>query len=165
MIRVIDTLTNRAIKIEVCGIPRQWRLMFGESGVRKIKRGRCAGQERTGVIYNPTTTTYHGNLREVMQTIQTHFAKEFSLAERDVTIEGMAGWEKAVAEEQKLLDICQKVETEFGKFFNENAEALRKMSSANGALKGDEEELAEEEDVVEETEEAEEKEEKEEKEE
>ena len=146
MIRVIDTVTNRAIKVEVCGMPYQWRVMFGQSGSYKVKRGRYAGQERTGVTFNPTTTTYHGNLKEVMKEIQKHFAKEFGLEERDVTLDGMAGWEKAIVEEQKLFDICQRVEAEFGKFFKENTEALRKMSTANGAVKEEEEEeIAEEE--------------------
>jgi hypothetical protein len=84
-----------------------------------------------------------------MRTIQTHFAKEFGLEEREVTLDGMAGWEKAIAEEQKIFDICQRVEAEFGKFFKEHAEALRKMSTANGAVKEDEveEEIAEDEEV------------------
>jgi len=147
MIRVIDTVTNRAIKIEVCGMPYQWRLMFGQSGTYKVKRGRYAGQERTGVTFNPTTTTYHGNLWEVMREIQTHFSKEFGLDERDVTVEGMAGWEKAIAEEQKLLDICKQVEAEFGKFFKENAEQLRKMATANGVPNEEEEEDSAEDDT------------------
>lgn len=128
MIRVIDKELNTAIQIEVIGLPYQWRLSLGKSGTYKVKRGCDAGKEKSGLRFDFVNCTYHHSLADVLKMAQQKISLQAGLDVKDVDIEGIAGWNKAIAEENKMIALAEKVEDEFGHFIVEYGDQMRRMA-------------------------------------
>jgi len=127
MIKVLDQEKKQAIKIEVCGLPYQWRLRLGKMGKWTPKIGKNKGIEQTGIRYGHES--YHGNLREVLRDVQQRLSEELGLPEKDQVIEGIEGWNRAIKEEERLVAVTEMVHLGFSDFLEKYGEQLRDMSS------------------------------------
>jgi len=136
MIKVIDKETNTAVSIEVCGNPYQWRLRLGKEGTRTPKKGKNKGVPVHGIFYG--RETYHGNLREVLQEVQQRISLDRGLPPESQNIEGMKGWEAAIAEEQKLVSVVVTVHKGFSDFLIRYGAQLKEMASLDTDADDDE---------------------------
>ena len=130
MIKVIDTETKSGIKIEICGIPFQWRCSLGkDNGDFTVKRGRNAGKITKGIKFNYSTCFYHTNLKNLLHEAQQRISVEYGMPVDKQNIEGMAGWERAIKEEEKLVQISTMVQEAYGKFFEKHSAAVLKLAN------------------------------------
>ena len=103
MIKVMNKEQTQAISIEVCGVPWEWRLRLGKLGKRTPTKGKNKGIEQTGILYG--RETYHGTLKDALKEAHRRITAEFGLVEEQQVIEGIEGWNRAIAEEEKLVQL------------------------------------------------------------
>jgi len=105
MIKVVDSVSGQAISIEVCGVPYEWRLRIGKPGKWIPKIGKNRGKEQTGVLFG--TETYHPSLRAALKEAQQRISRDLGLPVESQVIEGIEGWNRAIAEEEKLVALTE----------------------------------------------------------
>ncbi len=130
MIKVMCKENNTAIRIQVVGTPLQWCVSFGTHGEYTVKRGKNAGQKKSGIKWDKTF--YPNTLEQALVETVKRISENWGIPEEKQNIEGIEGWKLAIEEEKKMISICKEVGDAFHKLLKDHGEALRQFGIKNG---------------------------------
>jgi len=132
MIKVMCKENNTAIKIKVVGTPLQWCVSFGTHGEYTVKRGRSAGQKKSGIKWDKTF--YPNTLEQALLETTKRLSEVWGIPAENQKIEGIEGWKFAIEEEKKMISICKEIGNAFHKLIDDHGEALKQFAIKDGEV-------------------------------
>lgn len=141
MFKVIDQVTGFAVKVEIIGKPYQYQVRIGKVGTWTIKRGRTAGQVKTGEKWE--RPQYYGSLQQALECTLKLISETEGIPENAIILDGGEAWKVLIEQENRRIALVKAIHDEYQKLLDEHGKdlaGLSKLLSGKGVVVDDDEE-------------------------